>query len=260
MIRQYLHTISAIGMAVLFLIGACTGPTGEPGDPSTPASAAQSRDPVGARLDAFSFPAVDGRVLAWDFASGALRTPGGTIRPRCIALHVFQPDCNACQQQARALQKLHSEHSPEEMAVIGIIHRGDAAAAAAFAREFEITYPLAIATGSDWAHRWGRADPMYIVDTDGEIVYCQEGFQETDPPIWDAVREDIREGRAVAFKRPQRSGERLHEGDRLPSIELPDLLTGRSMALKIEGGRLTFLDPDGKRQGYRASIGFFSRY
>ena len=217
-------------------------------------------DPVGTKLESFSFRTIEDASLSWDAATRTLRTADGSTQPRFLAIHVFQPDCNACQSQARALQRLHTKRKPGEMAVIGIAHRRDAAAAKEFARTLGVTYPIAVATGSDWAQQWGRGDPMYVVGADGKVAYSQEGFQPSDTPIWDAVWADLRESRAVAFKHPQRTGERLKVGDKLPSIELPDLMTGRPIALRIEDHRLTFIDPDGKPKQYRASVGFISRY
>ncbi|MCK6483106.1 MAG: TlpA family protein disulfide reductase [Phycisphaerae bacterium] len=231
-----------------------------PGQARAQRAAGEVADPVGATLDSFAFSTLDGRPLAWDATTQTLDAPGGGVKPRLLAVHVFQPDCNACQEQARSLQRLHVKGAADSIAVVGITHRGDAAAAREFVRKFGVTYPIAAATGTDWAGRWGRGDPMFLVGNDGKIVYSQEGYQPTDLDIWWAVAADVRDGRVVAFRHPQRSGEKLTTGDVLPAIELPDLMTGRALALRVDDGKLAFVDGDGRSHPCRASIGFFSRY
>ena len=96
--------LAAPGWCVLFICG-CARPIDstiheEPGDSPT----AQGNDPVGGFLDPFSFTTISGDPLAWNARSKTLQAPPGEVRPRCLAIHVFQPDCNACQDQAKALQ------------------------------------------------------------------------------------------------------------------------------------------------------------
>lgn len=214
---------------------------------------------IGTPLESFAFETIDGKQLTWDAQDRSLSVASTPIKPVALVLHVFQPDCNACQAQARALQTLHHDKLPG-MVVVGITHRGDSQAAKKFVKDLGITYPVAIGTGSSWAATWGRGDPMFIVDAAGHVVYSQVGFQESDAPIWRAVHADLSEGRAVAFQQPQRTGEKLKAGDQLPRIELPDLMTGRPMGLISGAGGLVFNDARGQQRTCRATLGFFSRY
>jgi len=54
--------------------------------------------------------------------------------------------------------------------------------------------------------------------------------------------------------------ERLQVGDRLPTIELDSLATGKSVTLQVEGGRLTFRDEKGTVSHPKAAVGMFVRY
>lgn len=247
--------------AAALLASGCAQPDRPSPDQAQAQRAAdQAADPVGTTLDSFSFTTLDGQPLTWDSATQTLEAPGGRVKSRLLAVHVFQPDCNACQQQSRSLERLHVKGAADAIAVVGITHRGDAAAAREFVRNHGATYPIAVATGSAWAARWGRGDPMYLVGDGGKIVFSQEGYQPTDLDIWWAVAADVKAGRAVAFRHPQRSGEKLAAGNVLPAIELPDLMTGRALALRVEDGKLVFVDGEGRAHPCRASIGFFSRY
>jgi hypothetical protein len=117
---------------------------------------------------------------------------------------------------------------------------------------------VAAGTGSEWAKRWGRGDPLYVVAADGRVVYRQSGFREDDVSRLGAVVEDLVAGRSPRYAEALR--EELAVGDPLPAIELPDLLTGRPLALAHEGGALAFRGAGGGVRRYRASLGFFSRY
>jgi len=64
----------------------------------------------------------------------------------------------------------------------------------------------------------------------------------------------------LACGQPARAEKRLEVGDPLPPVELDSLLSGKPLALKAEGGKLTFHDDDGTVSHPKAAIVFFSRY
>lgn len=207
-----------------------------------------------ATLASFSFDDLNGDSLSWN--EGRLRTGGAERTPSALFVHVFQPDCGKCAALACSLQAVVAT-SPSDAAV-GIAHRLGNSQSRVFVGRTGITYPVAVGTGSAWAKRWGRGDPLYIVDGRGRIAYRQTGFREDDVPRWRAVIEDLRAGRPARFTTAERAS--LEAGDPLPRIELADLMTGRSLSLTTEAGRLRFVDALGRVHRYRASVGFFSRY
>jgi hypothetical protein len=215
---------------------------------------------IGERLDAFDFETVDGKRLAWEAETGVLHVEDNRYHPTAFLVHVFQPDCDSCQSQARALEDLRQQIALEDVAIAGIAYRGDDADVAAFVDRFDVGYPIVSGAGEPWADKWSRGDPMYLVDAAGKIVYSQVGFEESDPDVWRMVLDDLAAGREAAFQHPQRAGRRLSVGDSLPTIAFPDLMTGRPMSLRVDEGKLVFADENGQSKTYKAAIGFFSRY
>ena len=212
---------------------------------------------VGRRLDAFSFPDLAGREFAWSPEAG-LRVDSEELRRlQALVIHVFQPDCPACREQARELERL-SVRAPERFGVLGIAHRLDTRDVQGFSEDTRVTYPLLLGTGSAWADHWGRGDSMYVVDRRGMVSYAQVGFHPSDIERWQAVLDDLAAGRIARFSGPERDG--LVVGEAFPVIELP-LVDGEGTArfgLNEEGQLM--VERAGERRLFRAAVGFFSRY
>ncbi len=212
---------------------------------------------VGDRLESFSFSALSRRPLAWDAERTTLTGGKEPRQPTALFLHVFQPDCHKCQALAEMLERLTSEEGGT-LAAVGITHRGNERATIDFVRDTGVSFPIAVGTGSQWTHTWGRGDPLYIVDQEGRVVYMQVGYQEGDLEVWRGVLADLAAGRQVSVTHPEREG--LRVGDALPTLELTELFSGRGISLASNHGGMVFTDPEGREHRYRATIGFFSRY
>lgn len=211
----------------------------------------------GTLLERFSFRSPSGDAVSWDADRGTL-VAGGALHERPVLfLHVFQPDCAKCRALARALEGEKNDGVLRGAAVVGIAHRGNERDAAAFAEATGVSYPIAVATGSDWARRWGRGDPLFVIDRAGKVAYSRVGFHPADPTVWRKVAADAAAERPVRERFAGR--QQLHTGDRFPLIALPDLMhEGRTITLAGDG--LVFRDHTGRVRGYRAAVGFFSRY
>ena len=213
---------------------------------------------VGDRLESFSFYALPQRPLTWDTERATLTTGAEQRQPTALFLHVFQPDCHKCQTLAKALERMTTEAQSEEVVAVGITHRGDERATIDFVRDTGASFPIAVGTASQWAHTWGRGDPMYIVNREGRIVYMQVGYQEGDLEVWHGVVADLAKGRTASVTHPAREG--LRAGDALPAVELTDLFSGRDISLTSGNGGLIFTNAEGREHRCRAALGFFSRY
>lgn len=210
----------------------------------------------GEPFPSFSFADIEGRSLSWTSASATLETEGRSTNPTALVVHVFQPDCGACRDEAKALEALSRERS--EIAIVGLAHRGEKSDVEALKREVGVSYPLAVATGTEWARTWGRGDPTYIVSRESRLSYVQTGFEAKDTLLWSEVAEDLAAGRAA---RASGSGrESLAVGEKLPTLEFASLVDGRPLRLGADSGELVFRDGDGHERRYRASVGFFSRF
>jgi thiol-disulfide isomerase/thioredoxin len=243
-----------LALAPVLLASACArddaasarGPAraGEPGP----------RAALGQELEPFAFTTPDGAPLAWDPDVG-LRVGAELRTPAALLVHVFQPDCPACQDEARALADLAQRRT--DVAVVGLAHRRGADEVDGFRALTGATHPLAHAAGSGWAERWSRGDPTYLADGSGRVVYAQVGFHPSDVAVWEAALADVHAGRSVGRDGPDRPA--VVVGERMPRIELPELATRTPVVLDSEGGELV-LARGGERRRFRAAIGFFSRY
>jgi hypothetical protein len=247
--RRYTGDMRIVLVALPLLALGCNGKDRrESREPDAAAAA------LGSLLEPFSFLTWEGETLAWDPEDG-LRAGAEHGAPTATMLHVFQPDCPACQDEARALAELGAGR--EGVVIVGIAHRGEPADLGAFRALTGASYPLAHAAGTRWAERWSRGDPTYVVDRSGRVVYAQVGFHPSDVAGWSSALDAVLAGRPVERDGPERPA--LRAGERMPRIELPDLVTGRTTMIDTRDGELV-LERDGETRTFRAAIGFFSRY
>jgi thiol-disulfide isomerase/thioredoxin len=212
--------------------------------------------PLGQTLPKFTFDAPDGEVAF---------TPGGTLRVKgrdtkpsaALLVHVFQPDCLACRHHAEALTKMAESLPPEDARVVLIAHKGTPEDVANFVKETKTSLPTVPGAASPWAKRWGRGDPMYIVDRQGRIVYYQVGYHPKDLERWKQVIEDLAAGRSPRVTGPDRLA--LMEGSTFPEMAFPDLATDKLTRLAVVDGRLRFSAASGAGTP-GATLCFFSRY
>jgi peroxiredoxin len=222
--------------------------------------AARAEFKVGAELPDFSLKTADGAPFSLGREKGRLFITNGARRlePTVVVLHLFQPDCLQCQAQMRELEKVQQEFSKQGVLVVGVAHRGDARAVRAAAGQFKVTFPVLVGTDSALAREFAAGDALAIADGKGVARFAQVGYGQGDEKAWREDVERLLAGKPVARETIARA--RLRVGDRLPPIELASAVTGKPMALSGRGGRLTFIDEEGKAVHPRAAVGFFSRY
>jgi peroxiredoxin len=237
--------MTAITLSLAIAAGSCA-------TPDERAGAAATHPDVGRTLDRFELPGFEGKPVAW--RPDAPDLEGG---PPLLLVHVFQPDCLACREEAVALERDRERLASLGVETIGVSHRGGDREAREFAATTGARYPLAVGAGSAWAERWSRGDPTFLVRSDGTIAYAQVGFHPDDAATWLDVATALRRGAEPGATTSRRKP--LLEGDPMPPLVLHDLATGAPTSLRSVAGRLVF-ERDGERKSYRAAVGFFSRY
>jgi len=217
-------------------------------------------DDESTRLPAFSLDSVTGERFSLRYDEGALNlaAPERSGRVRAVLVHFFQPDCNACIEEMKALDGLHRELSGRDLAILGIAHRRTPEEARDVARTLGLSYPVLLGQGSDIANALARGDATVIADAKGVVRYTQVGFQPEDVAVWRTNLERLRAGEGVATRGSGR--ERIAVGDAFPAVRLPGLRDGQPMVLAVQDGRLTLVDGSGKKAHPKAAVGFFSRY
>ncbi|MCH9031146.1 MAG: TlpA family protein disulfide reductase [candidate division Zixibacteria bacterium] len=209
-------------------------------------------------LESFSFRSLKNKLISWDESARSLKINDSALNLEALILHVFQPDCGKCKSLAVSLQALSAKYSDSNIFVLGIAHRKQPAESKAFAKKHDLTYPILVATDTEWGRRWGRGDAFYIVGSSGLVVYSQTGYNSSDPESWGHVVDDLIGSRRNLITEPKRK--RFHVGDTLPNIQLPSLGDRSPMTLSVLGNDLSLTKAGAKEQKYRASIGFFSRF
>jgi len=213
---------------------------------------------AGSALESFSFRSLKNELISWDESARVLKIDDSALYLAVLILHVFQPDCGKCNSLAISLQALSAKYSDSNIFVIGLAHREQLAASRAFANKNDLSYPILVATDTEWGRRWGRGDAFYIVDSSGLVAYSQTGFNSSDPESWGYVVGDLIGQRRNLITEPKRK--RFHIGDTLPNIHLPSLGERSPMTLSLLGKNLSLSKAGAKKQNYLASIGFFSRF
>jgi len=207
------------------------------------------------KLPEFSLKAANGDAFSAKYEGGELSV-GRKVK--AVLLHFFQPDCNACMVEMKALEGLSKELSPKGALIASVAHRGDEAAVKAVAEKHKLSYPLVLGQGSDLAKAFSRGDATVIVDGKGAVRYSQVGFKEGDEKTFRETLENLLADKAVTAETNERR--RLTVGETFPAVKLPSLMNGKPMSMTVEGGKLTYRDESGKEVHPKAAVGFFSRY
>lgn len=215
---------------------------------------------VGEKIPTIPFRTLAGEPASLAVADGALTltVAGRSTTPAAVLAHFFQPDCLQCEAEARALAALHGECGGEDVVVLGLAHRGTAAAAAEFRDRLRLAYPLFRLEDGAGVAALAAGDATRILDRTGVVRFAQAGYGKGDEQRWQQALRALAAGRPVAEATSDRQV--LRVGDRMPVIDLPALMEDGRMALRGREGRLVFEGSDGREIRPAAAVGFFSRY
>lgn len=215
---------------------------------------------AGKNLPTFDLKSSNGTVAKLTYADGAAQFEFDSVSqsPKAILIHFFQPDCNACLAEMRALETVHQDYAGDDVLVLGIAHRGNSDAIISAGNKTGVSYPLLVGTGTAIANKFARGDATIIFDSNGTAQFSQLGFEDDDIQVWRENLDQLVRGDDLRVRTIERA--RLNVGDVLPAIRLPELMTGDTMSLSIENGALCFTDADGTKQYPEAAVGMFSRY
>jgi thiol-disulfide isomerase/thioredoxin len=118
-------------------------------------------------------PAVSYPVKRLDGTTDAL----DRYRGKVVLLNLWATWCGPCRSETPALERLYKEERAHGLVVLGVDQGESADAAAAFAREMHLTYPILL----DEQQRYGRSyaaiglPTTVIVDRRGHIVLGHDG-------------------------------------------------------------------------------------
>lgn len=223
---------------------------------ATAALAAGAQDKEEKKLPEFSLKTAQGESFAGKY-EGADFAIGRKVK--ATLLHFFQPDCNACMVEMKALNVLSKELAQKGAVIASVAHRGDQAAVKAIAEKHKLSYPLVLGQGSELAKTFSRGDATVIADGKGVVRFSQVGFKEGDEKPFRETLENLLADKAVRAD-TNNERRRLQVGETMPAVKLPSLMSGKPISMTVEGGKLTYRDESGKEVHPKAAVGFFSRY
>jgi peroxiredoxin len=213
------------------------------------------------KLPEFTLKTVEGASFALKYEQGQVVVEQNkeSSKPKALFIHFFQPDCNLCMAEMKALETLHQEVSKQGALIVGVAHRHDEEAVRGTREKLKITYPLLLGRGSELAAQFSRGDASILVDAQGMLRSSQVSYKEGEEKLWKENIERLLAEKDLAPAAAKRE-KPLEVGDKFPAVKLPSLLDGKGMSLAVEDEKLTFRDEEGKVIHPKAAVGFFSRY
>ncbi len=213
------------------------------------------------KLPEFTLKTVDGTSfgLKYDQGQVVVEQDKESSKPKALFIHFFQPDCNLCMAEMKALETLHQEVSKQGALIVGVAHRHDEEVVRGIREKLKITYPLLLGRGSDLAAQFSRGDASILVDGQGMVRSSQVSYKEGEEKAWKENIERLLAEKGLSTAAAKRE-KPLEVGDKFPAVKLPSLLGGKGMSLAVEDGKLTFRDEEGRVTHPKAAVGFFSRY
>jgi len=181
-----MHIKSAVRITLIAALAACFACKGkeEPAEASTEAAAqavtavvkaekaaavkTSAKTPYTKKDTYFALPAVKGGEI--DLASYAGQP---------IMFMLFTETCPFCRRAAPALENLHKTYGPKGLAVFGVCIQDNPEAAANFAADLNITFPLAYAGRQVYRQYKAQGVPyIYLLNTAHEVVTVWPGYDK----------------------------------------------------------------------------------
>jgi peroxiredoxin len=129
---------------------------------------------AGQAAPGFSLKGLDGKSYSLE----ALRETGPVVAA------FFKISCPVCQFTFPFLQRLHERYGSDDVTVLGI-SQDDAKATAGFAREYGITFPMALDEKQNGypasnGYRLTSVPTIFLIDPEGTVRVSSMGFVKKD--------------------------------------------------------------------------------
>jgi peroxiredoxin len=149
-------------------------PPARPAPAAAPTLAASVRTyPPGHPAPALRLQGLDGRPV--DLAA---------LRGRPVVVNFWATWCDPCVREFPLLRRAATAHRPDRLAVVGVLTNDRPAAARAFVRRHDATWPVAIDARATTATRWGAVGlpHTFFIRPDGTLATHQLG-ELTQPSL-----------------------------------------------------------------------------
>ena len=138
----------------------------EPRTPPPAASTAVQTYPPGTPAPALRLPGLEGGQV--DLAA---------LRGRPVVVNLWATWCVPCVREFPLLRQAAASHRPDRLAVVGVLVNDRPAAARAFVRRHDATWPIALDPTATTAGRWGAVGlpHTWFIRPDGTLASHQLG-------------------------------------------------------------------------------------
>jgi peroxiredoxin len=118
------------------------------------------------------------------------------LKGQVVMINFWATWCGPCRQEMPLLSQLHAKYEPLGFTMLGINVEPDSAAAVAWLKGIEVTFPIAFDTQNEVAGRFGveGMPSSVLVDRNGEVRYVHRGYKPGDEARYaDMIRSLVKE-------------------------------------------------------------------
>jgi peroxiredoxin len=118
------------------------------------------------------------------------------LKGQVVMINFWATWCGPCRQEMPLLSQLHAKYEPLGFTMLGVNVEPDSAAAVAWLKGLEVTFPIAFDTKNEVAGRFGveGMPSSVLVDRNGQVRYVHRGYKPGDEARYaDMIRSLVKE-------------------------------------------------------------------
>ena len=136
---------------------------------------------AGEIASSFSVRTIEGEGLTLEYLDGkpilkSDKRASGKVEFKVLFLDFWATFCAPCLEEMKYLQQFHEKYSEQGLVIVGISLDENEGEVRKFVKERQLTYDIAINSGTTMAYKVEEIPRNYIIDTEGLIHHSHIGF------------------------------------------------------------------------------------